>query len=65
MEAELGTNTAETLELLNQRGFAKALAKQAIEIAKRQGGLTVFAIVDALTRLSADLKNAADRAGAD
>ena len=49
----------------NQRGFGKALAKQAIEIARQQGGLTVFAVVDALTRLSASLKNAGDRAEAD
>lgn len=52
-------------EVLNQRGFAKSLANQAIEIAGQRGALTVFAIIDARTRLSADLKNAGDRAEAD
>jgi len=55
----------EALELLSQRGFGKNLAKQAVEIARQRGGLTVFSVVDALTRLSANLKNAGDRAEAD
>ena len=53
------------LELLSQSGFGKKLANQAIEIARRKGGLTVFAVVDALTQLSAKLKNAGERAQAD
>jgi len=65
MEAKLGTNADEALELLNKQGFGKSLAKQAIEIARRRGALTVFAVVDALTRLSANLKNAGERALAD
>jgi len=65
MEAKLGTTSEEALEILNQRGFAKTLAKQAIDIARQQGRLTVFAVVDALTRLSPNLKTAGERAEAD
>lgn len=65
MDATLGTNVDEASEILNQRGFAKTFAKQPIEIARQRGGLTVFAVVGALPRLSANLKNAGERAEAD
>ena len=41
------------------------MAKKAIEIAQQQGRFTIFALVDALTRLSGELKNAGDRTDAD
>jgi len=45
--------------------FLDSLAKQAVEIARRHGGFTIFAVVDALTRLSAKIAHAGDRAETD
>ncbi len=36
-----------------------------IEIARQRGGFTIFALVDALTRISGKLANAGDRSEAD
>ena len=44
--------------------FAEVL-KDAMEIARAQGGFTIFALVDALTRLTQRFTFAADRAEAD
>ena len=37
------------------------LAAKAMEIAEKQGGFTIFALVDALTRLAGEAENAGDR----
>jgi hypothetical protein len=65
MGQKLGDDTEEVLKLLNDRGFAKKLAKEGLEIARRRGALTIFAVVDALTRISGKLANAGDRSEAD
>lgn len=51
--------------MLQQQGITKTLAKQALEIARQRGRFTIFAVVDALTRLSAKISHAGDRAEAD
>jgi hypothetical protein len=53
------------MQVLQRHGITKALAKQAVEIARRHGGFTIFAVVDALTRLSAKIAHAGDRAETD
>ncbi len=65
MEAKLGATADEVMELLNRRGITKTLAKNAVETARRKGAMTVFAVVDALTRLSGKMANAGERAEAD
>lgn len=52
---------AETLSILTEAGIQRKLARQALEIAKQQGPFTIFSIVDALTRLSGEVRNAGDR----
>jgi hypothetical protein len=42
-------------------GVGQRLAKQAVELAGKQGRLTIFSMVDALTRLSGKIANAGDR----
>ena len=42
-------------------GVGQRLAKQALELARQQGRLTIFSMVDALTRLSGKIVNAGDR----
>ncbi len=42
-------------------GVCQRLAKQAVELARQQGRLTIFSMVDAVTRLSGKMINAGDR----
>ena len=46
-------------------GVGQRLARQAVELAQQQGRLTIFSMVDALTRLSGKIANAGDRAKID
>ena len=39
--------------------------QNALKIAEQQGRLTIFAVVDALTRIAGQMKNAGDRTAAD
>ncbi len=48
MGQKLGDDADEVLEILNERGITKKLAKEALEIARQRGGFTIFALVDAL-----------------
>ena len=50
---------------LEQPGTPRTLGRQAIEIAQQQGALTIFALVDALTRLTQQTHYAGDRVEAD
>ncbi len=61
MQTRLGDDADEALKSLAGAGIARSLAKQAIEMARQQGLLTVFAVVDALTRLSRRIEYAGDR----
>ena len=65
METKLGEDADEVMDVLNKRGITRKLAKEAIEVARQQGGLTIFAVVDALTRIAGKLKNGGDRTEAD
>ena len=49
-----------TAELL-KHGIPRSIAQRAMETAREHGRLTVFAVVDALTRLAGDVANAGDR----
>lgn len=65
MRERFGTEDENALKLLGQYGINRSLAEQAIKIAKSEGGLTIFAVVDALTRLSQRIEFAGDRTQAD
>lgn len=65
METKLGADAEEAIAQLGKSGFTKSLAKQAVELARERGALTVFAVVDALTRLAGKMRNAGDRTAAD
>ncbi len=64
-QEKLGPTGDEVMQVLQRHGITKTLAKQAVEIARRHGGFTIFAVVDALTRLSAKIAHAGDRAETD
>jgi len=61
MQESLGNDADEALKVLAEHGFNRRLAKQALEIARQRGRFTIFSLVDALTRLSGDMKYAGDR----
>ena len=65
MGQKLGNDAEKVMKVLNDRGIAKKLANEALEIARQRGTLTIFALVDALTRISGRLANAGDRSEAD
>jgi hypothetical protein len=65
METRLGDDSEEVAEVLTKAGIGNALGKRALEIAREQGRFTIFALVDALTRLSGEMKNAGERTEAD
>jgi hypothetical protein len=65
METRLGDDEEAVAEVLAKAGVSQFLRKRALEIASEQWRFTIFALVDALTRLSGEMKNAGERADAD
>jgi len=65
MEIKLGDDAEEVAKVLARHTIPRSLAKQALAIASEQGRFTIFALVDALTRLCRELQNAGDRMEAD
>ena len=61
MQSKLGDDAEEVGKVLAQNGIPRQLAKKAVEAAERQGRFTVFALVDALTRIAEAIVNAGDR----
>jgi hypothetical protein len=61
MDAKLGKDADEVRAALAKAGVSRTIARQAIDMALQQGRFTVFAIVDALTRISQQIVNAGDR----
>ena len=65
METTLGDDAEEVVKLLSGRGITRQLAKRALEMAAGQGRFTIFSVVDALTKIAGEVKNAGDRAEMD
>lgn len=65
METRLGSNSDEVLKVLAKQGITRMLAKEALEVARSHGAFTIFAVVDALTRISGKLANAGERSEVD
>ena len=65
MQQKLGSDAEEVAKQLDQNGIPRTLGRQAIEMAQQQGALTIFALVDALTRLTQQTHYAGDRVEAD
>lgn len=65
MRQRLGEDHEDALKLLADHGVTRKLAKDALGIAEAEGRLTIFAVVDALTKLSGRMKNAGDRIDVD
>lgn len=61
MREQLGRDADDALKLLAKHGIPRALAREALESAGQQGRLTIFSVVDALTRLAGQLAFAGNR----
>lgn len=65
MTERLGSDSEEVAKVLAAKKIPASLVKEAMEIARTQGGFTIFSIVDALTKLSQRTRYAGDRAELD
>lgn len=65
MHVRLGSDAEEVMKELAKHDIPQHFIKDALEIARVQGGFTIFALVDALTRLTQRVSYAADRAAVD
>ncbi len=65
MQQRLGSDADEVSKALSAEKIPRHLVKDAMEIARQQGGFTIFALVDALTQLSQKVNFAGDRAELD
>jgi hypothetical protein len=61
MSETLGTDADETLKALLKNGIPRSAAKEALKLAEAQGRFTIFALVDALTRVAGQVEYAGDR----
>jgi hypothetical protein len=61
-KAKLGSNAEEVAKVLYKNGIPRDFAKKALAVAQEQGRFTLFALVDALTRIAGQqCRNAGDR----
>jgi len=65
MGTRLAATPEEAIGEVTKQRIPGSLAKQAIEAASQQGSLTIFNVVDALTRLTQRSKNAGERTAID
>ena len=65
MTEKLGDDAEAVAKRLGSEGIPRGLVKDAMKIAQQQGGFTIFALVDALTKLSQKLQLAGDRTALD
>lgn len=61
VETTLGQDADEVHKVLGKHGVSIRLAEQAVQLAGPQAPYSVFAIVDALTRIAGRYENAGDR----
>lgn len=65
MQTSLGSDADEVTKELLRNGIPRGLAMEALEVARKQGRFTIFALVDALTRLNQSCRFTGDRVEAD
>lgn len=65
MDTTLGSDAIEVQKVLAKAGIQRTLAQEALKIAEQKGRFTIFSVVDALTRLAGEFKNAGERLEAD
>ncbi|MCA9148126.1 MAG: hypothetical protein KDA92_02440 [Planctomycetales bacterium] len=61
MTTRVGNDADEVIKVLSAERIPRGAVNDALEIARRQGGFTIFALVDALTQVSQKVVNVGDR----
>lgn len=61
MQTKLGNDAESTVREMLKHGLPAGLAKEAVKEAGRQGRFTIFALIDALTRLTQKITYVSDR----
>ena len=61
MTERLGDDAEEVTKVLSAEKIPRGLIKDAMELAQQHGAFTIFAMVDALTKLSQKVTYAGDR----
>ncbi|MHC4880786.1 MAG: DUF932 domain-containing protein [Planctomycetota bacterium] len=65
MQETLGSDGDTVIKELTKNGIPRGLAAKAMEIARQQGRFTIYSLVDALTRLTQQVKYIGDRTESD
>ena len=65
MRTTLGDDADEVIKVLAKSGIQRTLAQKALETARQEGRFTIWAVVDALTRLAQQAEFAGSRSEAD
>ncbi|MBI1315022.1 DUF932 domain-containing protein [bacterium] len=65
MQETLGSDGDSVIKELTKNGIPRGLAAKAMEIARQQGRFTIYSLVDALTRLTQQVKYIGDRTESD
>lgn len=65
MATKLGDDAEDVEKVLAKNGITRQLAKEALNVAREQGRFTIWALVDALTRITGKIQLAGDRTDAD
>jgi hypothetical protein len=61
MVEKLGDDAQETIKALGRHGIPQGIAREAIKLVEGKGRFTIFALVDAITRIARDVEDAGDR----
>jgi hypothetical protein len=61
MQSRYGDSQEERLKMLARDGIPRNVAKEALDLAEKQGRFTIFSLVDALTRIAGRVEFAGER----
>ena len=61
MEEKLGDDAEEVLKALGRHGIPQGIGRQAVKLVEGKGRFTIYALVDAVTRIAREITNAGDR----
>ena len=61
MEEKLGNDADEVLKTLGRHGIPQGIGRQAVNLIEGKGRFTIYALVDAVTRVAREIPNAGDR----
>lgn len=65
MAEKLGANVDEVTKALHKHGIPRTMAREAVALAEKLGGFSIFTLIDALTRVTQSARFIGDRAEAD